>query len=92
MSEIRDTKDAKELVAIYLLKEYQGKKLGYELLKQTISTFGGSSKITLWVLKGNDRAISFYKKFGFDFNGNEKELPFGVELQMEMQIKPEKGN
>lgn len=81
-----DSNGAYEIVAIYLLKEYHDKKLGYELLKRTISTFSDCSKIILWVLKGNDRAIAFYKKFGFDFNGSEKELPFGVELQMEMKI------
>ena len=30
------------------------------------------------------RAIRFYQKFGFAFNGKEKQLPFGTELQMEM--------
>lgn len=75
-----------EIVALYLLKEYHGKKLGYKLLKHTFSELVDSSKIVLWVLKGNDRAISFYKKFGFEFNGIEKQLPFGVELQMEMNI------
>ena len=74
-----------ELVAIYLLKEYHGKKLGYELLKRTMSEFSDGSKIILWVLKGNERAIAFYKKFGFVFNGKEKQLPFGAELQMEMK-------
>ena len=80
-----DSEGANEIVAIYLLKEYHGKRLGYELLKRTISIFDDNSKIVLWVLKGNNKAISFYKRFGFDFNGNEKYLPFGVELQMEMK-------
>jgi ribosomal protein S18 acetylase RimI-like enzyme len=47
--------------------------------------FADNAKIVLWVLKGNDKAIHFYKKFGFDFNGNQKTLPFGVELQMELR-------
>ncbi len=79
-----DVEDANEIVAIYLLKEYHGKKLGYELLKRTVLSTPANSKIVLWVLKGNDRAISFYKRSGFNFNGKEKSLPFGVELQMEM--------
>lgn len=79
-----DGDDIYELVAIYLLKEYQGKKLGYELLKKTLSGINGGNKIVLWVLKGNERAIRFYERFGFRFNGKEKQLPFGVELQMEL--------
>ena len=80
-----DMKGENEVIAIYLLKEYHGKKLGYALLNKTISMFAENVKIVLWVLKGNEKAICFYKKFGFDFNGNEKALPFGVELQMEMK-------
>lgn len=80
-----DTKDANEVIAIYLLKEYHGQKLGYALLNETVSRFSDNAKIVLWVLKGNDKAIDFYKRFGFDFNGNQKILPFGVELQMEMK-------
>ena len=38
-----------EIVALYLLKEYHGKKLGYELLKYTISALHESQKIILWV-------------------------------------------
>ena len=80
-----DTEGANEIVAIYLLKEYHGKKMGYALLKKSISMFTDTAKIVLWVLKGNDRAIQFYKRVGFDFNGKQKTLPFGVELQMEMK-------
>ena len=82
-----DSEGTVEIVAIYLLREYQGKKLGYALLKNTISMFSKTEKIVLWVLEGNEKAINFYKKFGFDFNGNQKKLPFGMELQMEMNNK-----
>ena len=80
-----DTEGANELFAIYLLKEYHGKGLGYELLKSTVSLFVDRRPLVLWVLKGNDRAIRFYEKFGFEFNGNEKDCPFGIELQMKMR-------
>ena len=88
-----DAEGVNEIVAIYLLKEYHGKGLGYALLNQTVAQFAEREKIVLWVLQGNERAINFYKKFGFDFNGNQKPLPFGVELQMEMNpsIKLSKG-
>ena len=80
----KDTDGADEVIAIYLLKEYQGKKLGYALLKEAVSRLSDSPKIVLWVLKGNDHAIRFYQKFGFSFTGKEKALPFGTELQMEI--------
>ena len=32
----------------------------------------GYSTITLWVLDSNARAIAFYRKYGFDFDGEEK--------------------
>ena len=81
---IKQTDNGSELVAIYLLAPYHGKGLGYALLKKTLSLCPKNSKIVLWVLKGNEKAISFYKKVGFRFSGNEKMLPFGIELQMEM--------
>ncbi|MBE6620415.1 MAG: GNAT family N-acetyltransferase [Ruminococcaceae bacterium] len=85
MGKSADAEGANEVIAIYLLKEYHSKGLGYALLNQTVSRFAKSEKIVLWVLEGNEKAINFYKKFGFDFNGNRKPLPFGVELQMELK-------
>ena len=82
---IRKSSDGNEIVAIYLLEEYHGKKLGYELMKKTASQFANSDPIVLWVLKENEKAIRFYKRFGFEFNGNEKACPFGTELQMIMK-------
>lgn len=81
---IKHTDSENELVAIYLLKQYHGQRLGYALMTNTLSLLSHQKKIILWVLKGNEKAISFYKKCGFVFNGNEKKLPFGVELQMEL--------
>ena len=80
----RDMENANEMSALYLLKEYHGKKLGYALLKQTMTEMDPNTSTVLWVLDGNQRAIDFYKKFGFAFTGNEKVTPFGKELQMMM--------
>ena len=78
----RDTQDAGEVLALYLLREYHGQKLGYTLLKKTVEEYLDAETIYLWVLAGNERAINFYKKFGFDFTGAEKNTAFGTELQM----------
>lgn len=81
----KDENNTEELIAIYLLKEYRGKKLGFELLSKTISQLSPNMRIVLWVLKDNNRAIKFYERFGFTFTGKEKSLPFGTELQMEIK-------
>ena len=87
VGESNNPQGATEIVAIYLLKEYHGKKLGYALLNNILLEHAKSEKIVLWVLESNEKAISFYNKLGFSFNGNRKQLPFGVELQMEMNRK-----
>ena len=82
---------ANELIALYLLKEYHGQKLGYALLNATIKKMKNGRDVLLWVLKGNDRAIRFYKRCGFVFTGKEKNLPFGTEIQMAMKLNNKRG-
>ncbi|BBA92475.1 hypothetical protein GUT189_07880 [Streptococcus ruminantium] len=36
-------------------------------------------KIALWVLEGNVRAIAFYEKIGFRFDGVTKTVKLGVD-------------
>lgn len=63
-----------EVFAIYVLNEYQGKKVGYELMNAALNKLSQYRKIAVWVLKGNDRAISFCKRYGFQFDGMEAEI------------------
>ena len=42
-------------------------------------------EIVVWVFKGNERAIHFYERYGFRFDGTEKEILLGTpntELRM----------
>ena len=74
-----------EIFAIYVLKEYQGKKVGYELMNAALNKISDYKKIAVWVLKGNDRAIRFYEQYGFRFDGKEAEIMLGTpstELRM----------
>jgi len=74
-----------EISAIYVLKEYQGKKVGYELMNAALNKLSDYKKIAVWVLKGNDRAIRFYEQYGFRFDGKEAEIMLGTpstELRM----------
>ena len=74
-----------EIFAIYVLKEYQGKKVGYELMNAALNKLSDYKKIAVWVLKVNDRAIRFYEQYGFRFDGKEAEIMLGTpstELRM----------
>lgn len=74
-----------EVFAIYVLKEYQGKKVGYDLMNAAFHKLSAYKKIAVWVLKGNDRAIRFYEQYGFRFDGEHAEISLGTpntELRM----------
>ncbi len=74
-----------EVFAIYVLAEYQGKKIGYELMNAALDRLSNYKRVALWVLKGNDKAIRFYERYGFRFDGTEAEIMLGTpntELRM----------
>ena len=72
-----ETIQAGEIIALYVLKDYYGKGIAQELMKEALTTLEQFSEIFLWVLKGNKRAIAFYQKMGFTFDGQEKILDLG---------------
>lgn len=63
-----------KLDRIYLLKEFQGAKLGYELLQYNIELAknNGQSAIWLFTWVGNKKAIEFYTKVGFTIIGSHE--------------------
>ena len=78
-------KNCGEVFAIYVLAEYYGWKVGYSLMNAAIEKLAEYGKVVLWVLKGNDRAIRFYQRYGFCFDGTEREVKLGThktELRM----------
>ena len=77
--------DCGEVFAIYVLAEYHGQRVGCKLMKAAIDKLSAYKKIAVWVLKGNERAIRFYERFGFRFDGTEAEIMLGTpntELRM----------
>jgi ribosomal protein S18 acetylase RimI-like enzyme len=60
-----------KLERLYLLKEFYGLELGQRLLQQAnvFSKENGDKGVWLEVWKGNDRAIRFYEKQGFQTVG-----------------------
>ena len=74
-----------EVFSIYVLQKYQGQKVGYELMNAALERLSNYQKIAVWVLKGNDKAIRFYERYGFRFDGGSAEVILGspnTELRM----------
>ncbi len=74
-----------EIFAIYVLKEYLGKKVGFALMNAAFDQLAAYDRIVVWVLQGNKRAIRFYERYGFRFDGTQKEILLGtptMELRM----------
>ena len=68
---------AGEIIALYVLKDYYGKGVSEQLMHAAFVALDHFSEIYLWVLKDNKRAIAFYQKMGFTFDGQEKILDLG---------------
>lgn len=67
-----------EVRALYVRAETYGTGIGYALLRAAI----GDDPAYLWVLDGNRRAIDFYERQGFRFDGTNKTELVGVERRM----------
>ncbi|AUG75821.1 N-acetyltransferase [Kitasatospora sp. MMS16-BH015] len=64
-----------ELVTLgpmYLLEEVQGSGLGGRLMAEFLA-WAGSDPMALWVTEYNERAVRFYRRYGFEPTG-EREL------------------
>ncbi len=60
-----------EVVALYLLPEWQGKGLGRALLEKALASLKaeGYAGVYLWMLEGNVKAGGFYEHCGFYADG-----------------------
>lgn len=72
-----ETIQAGEIIALYVLKDYYGKGVSKKLMHAAFVALDQFSEIYLWVLKDNKRAIAFYQKMGFTFDGQEQILKLG---------------
>ena len=82
-----DQVNAGEIVAIYVLPEYYGRKIGYRLMNEACSRLEEYDTVILWVLEKNERAIRFYHKYGFEFDGCKKEWNLGTPVSIVRMIK-----
>lgn len=69
---------ALEVKALYVRADVYARGLGHALLDAAI----GSAPAYLWVLDGNQRAVRFYERQGFCFDGRSKTEDVGVERRM----------
>lgn len=58
----------RDLYALYVLASHYGTGAGQSLLDETL----GNEAAVLWVAKENPRAIAFYLRNGFTFDGTEQ--------------------
>lgn len=73
-----DLDGAGEVFAIYILPDYYGKGVGYRLMKEAVARLEDHRRIAVWVLKENERAIRFYERFGYRFDGREETVTLGT--------------
>ncbi len=81
-----DLRDAGEIYAIYVLKEYYGKGIGFALMKKALDALSKYPQTAVWALTGNERAIRFYRRCGFEFDGEIKEIELGTTATEERMI------
>lgn len=69
-----DSTSVGEIHAIYLSPDYWGRGVGYPLCKSVMNELflKKYAEATLWVIRENLRAQSFYKKLGFWPDGSSK--------------------
>jgi len=70
-----------ELMALYVRAQVYGAGVGYRLLDAAV----GTEPAYLWVLDGNERAIAFYERQGFAFDGETRTDDVGTERRMVRQ-------
>lgn len=87
-SDFASIKPASEIMALYVLKDYQKKGIGYKLIKEALNRLT-KNNIVLFVLEGNTKAINFYKKLGFNFTGHKviSDVVGGKLIDLEMLLE-----
>lgn len=69
-----------EIRSLFVDPRYQARGIGKELMAQIVREYG-DKRMQLFVIEGNQGAISLYKKFGFNFTKHSSnKLFFGARL------------
>ena len=91
-----DTEGQREIDAMYVEKQLQGKGLGKKLMHKALQWLGTDADIRLEVVSYNSNAINFYKGFGFQETANpvsdkRTQLPSKKQIPRIVMIKPKSG-
>lgn len=73
-----------ELGTIYALESAWGQGIGKALWQEAVKLMRekGFAEVTLWVLKGNERAIKFYERQGMVFDSTTKREQMNDSLEL----------
>jgi ribosomal protein S18 acetylase RimI-like enzyme len=82
-----DGEGGAEVYAIYVSPEFWGRGIGRQLMMKIEAAVSPCSIITLWVLGQNQRAIGFYRKMGYEFDGAEKTILLGGVNLTEVRLR-----
>ncbi|HEM2810250.1 TPA: GNAT family N-acetyltransferase [Streptococcus suis] len=85
-----DLQEAGELYALYVLADYYDQGIGYQLMQAALEKLQSYETVSLWVLEGNTRAIAFYEKIGFQFDGVKKIIHLGAKRKEHRMILRQK--
>jgi ribosomal protein S18 acetylase RimI-like enzyme/ketosteroid isomerase-like protein len=66
-----------QLVSMWVAPACRQSGLGRRLVEEALNWAqqGGAAEVELWVTRGNEAAISLYRKMGFETTGNYQSLP-----------------
>jgi len=67
-----------ELYALYVRASRWGTGVGHALLGRAV----GGADCQLWLLEGNDRALTFYERQGFRLDGTAEDAPEGRHVHL----------
>lgn len=73
-----DLPNTGEIGALYVLADHSGCGIGKQLLQEALVLLKDYPHIAIWVLKENERAIAFYKRNGFQFDGHQGMTQIGA--------------
>ena len=75
----QDLNNVGEIYSLYVLKAYHHQKIGTRLMDSALKELTTYRSTIVWVLKGNEPAMAFYQRYGYEFDGKEKTIRLGTE-------------
>ena len=66
-----EASDIGEIFWLYVLSEFHGKGVAQQLMDAGLERLNDYPQICVWALKENERAIRFYRRYGFTPDGEE---------------------